>query len=116
MEKTDFTNVKVGDKIVYRTGGWYGRDVLAVVAKVTPKQFEDKGQIKFRKEDGKMIGESYRYARYATEEDIRHFKELDRRGYLMTHISNVTHMSSRMDNFSTEDLEAVYNIIKKYEK
>ena len=115
MNNTDFSDVKVGDKIVYRTGGMYGHDMLSVVEKVTPKQFEDKMQIKFRKEDGRMIGESYRYARYATEEDIRHFKELDRRGYLMTHISNATHMAYRMDKFSTEDLEAIYSVIKKYE-
>lgn len=115
--KTDFSNVKVGDKIVYRLGGyWNSRDVLTTVVKITPKQFVDDKQLRFRKEDGAMVGDSFRYARFATDEDIATFKERGRRAFLCNNIRSFSNYSDKLESFTIADLEAIYDIIKKYKE
>lgn len=114
--KADFSNVKVGDKIVYRLGHWNSRDVLTTVVKITPKQFVDNKQVRFRKEDGAMVGDSCRYARFATDEDIATFKERDRRAFLCNNIRSFSDYSGKLESFTTADLEAIYDIVKKYKE
>ena len=114
--KTDFTNVMVGEQIIYRVGSWNSYEVIRKVVKVTPKQFEDNAHVKFRKEDGRMVGESFRYARYATGEDIAAFKERDHRAFLCNNIRSFSDYSGKLKSFTTADLEAIYDIVKKYKE
>lgn len=116
MKRTNFENVKVGDKIIYRTDGtWNSRVLLSSVVKVTPKQFVDEVGAKFRKSDGAVIGESMRFARYATEDDVREANENQKRRHINYKIKLFTESYEKLKNVSLEDLEAIYEIIKKYE-
>lgn len=56
----NFDNVKLGDLVKYNTGGWYNRIVIGKVTKVTPTHF-CVGTDRFRKSDGKKIGEYFCY-------------------------------------------------------
>lgn len=69
----DFSNIKVGDKIKYYSRWWYDAPHLTIVTKVTPKQFEDSRNVKFRKSDGWCINGSCVNCSIATEEDIVEF-------------------------------------------
>lgn len=108
MNDVDFSDVKEGDKIVYLTGGWHSCRVLATVTRVTPKQFKDERGETFRKSDGQMVGNSHRNARYATEEDI----EREHRNQIYRTLRSY----SGWESWSTEDLDTIYNVIKKYEQ
>lgn len=110
----NFDNVKVGDKIIYRNGSWYSEDTLSTVVKVTEKQFVDSHGFKFRKEDGRLIG-TYHNCRRATVEDINAIAERDRRKSLIRNIVKMTESRNTLENFSTEDLESIYTLTKKYE-
>ena len=112
MNEVDFSDVKEGDKIVYLTGGWHSFRVLATVTRVTPKQFKDDRGETFRKSDGKMVGNSYRNARYATEEDIKEIREREHRNQIYRTLRSY----SDWESWSTEDLDNIYNVIKKYEQ
>lgn len=37
--KHNLENIKIGDTVVFSTGGWYNTMTFAKVTKVTPKQF-----------------------------------------------------------------------------
>lgn len=115
-EMTDFTNVKEGDNIAYRIGHWHQSNIVTTVVRVTPKQFEDNRRNTFRKADGKRIGESHIYAHYATSEEIAAFKEQSRRGFLCSNIIGSTGVSYKLEQFTTADLEAIYDIVKKYKE
>lgn len=65
----DFSNVKVGDKIKYYSR-WWGFLHLATVTEVTPRQFKDSRNVKFRKSDGRCINGSCVNCSIATEEEI----------------------------------------------
>ncbi len=108
MNKVDFSDVKEGDKIVYLAGNWHLYKVLATVTRVTPKQFKDDRGETFRKSDGKMIGNSFRKAHYASEED----KEREHRNQIYRTLRSY----SDWESWSTEDLDNIYNVIKKYEQ
>lgn len=105
-------DIKVGEKIIYRIGGFYNRRfVVATVIKVSAKQFEDSEGNKFRKEDGKMICYS-EYCRRATEEDVAVYKALRHRNAVYTNVTSI--INEKLSDFSTEDLEKIYEIAKKY--
>lgn len=62
-------NIKLGDSVIFSSGGWGRRTIIAKVTRVMPKQFEV-GSYRFRKKDGAMIGDTYNQCRLATEKDI----------------------------------------------
>lgn len=110
-----FENIKVGDSIVFNTGGLSNRTLLSKIVKVTPKQFVCDAGYKFCKEDGRVIGGSrYNKCRLATEEDFRAVEEAKHRTFLSLQILSVTECYSCLDKVSTKDLEAIYDIVKKY--
>lgn len=116
FDKMDkFENIKIGDTITYNAGGWYGVAVLSKVTRVTNKQFEDERGEKFRKSDGKMIGTAYRFCRIATNEDIQSIREAEKRSKLIKKI-RYFEAYSNVEKLSTNDLEAIVEIINKYEK
>lgn len=115
MKTTDFSNVKVGDKIIYYTTGWYSHEVLATVTRVTPKQFEVDKCIMFRKKDGSMVGDNYINASYATNKDIERVQIRERKKFLNGRIVRVVGDAIKLSRFSIADLESIYEIIKKYE-
>lgn len=109
-----FENIKVGDRIVYNTGGWYSERVVSKVVRVTPKQFVDDRDCRFDKINGCIIGDRWRRCELATEEDVKKFEEDKRRKFLAYSISNFARNCSNLYSLTTEELETVYAITKKY--
>lgn len=92
----DLSNIKVGDKLAMREkGSGWGRYSIShrilVVERVTATQVvclnENGGgrEIRFRKSDGREIGESYSYAEPATEELLSSINE--QRSRLARHLA-----------------------------
>lgn len=105
-------DIKVGEKITYDTGSfYYRRSEVTTVTKVSAKQFEDSEGNKFRKEDGKMIGYS-EYCRRATDEDVAVYKAQCHRNAVYKNVTSI--INAKLSDFSTEDLEKIYEIAKKY--
>lgn len=109
----DFSNVKVGDKIKYYSR-WWGFLHLATVTEVTPRQFKDSRNVKFRKSDGRCISSSYINCSIATEEDIAEFSRCKLREKMLTEASVLLGMGSFSHKVTDEDVQAIYNIINKY--
>lgn len=107
----DFENIKVGDLVIYISGGWYSRKILAEVTKVTPKQFVA-GIEHFRKSDGAMIGNTSQRCRLATEDDIRQHKEEQYRNSLRREVRDFFVSNHAISNLSNSQLEAIIKIIK----
>lgn len=110
----DFSNVKVGDKIKYYPRFWGDFPHVATVTKVTPKQFKDSRNVKFRKSDGRCINGSYINCSIATEEDIAEFNRRKLREKMLMEASVLLGMDSFSHKITDEDVQAIYNIINKY--
>ena len=111
-----FENIKVGDRIVYDTGGWYSERVVSKVVRVTPKQFVDDRDCRFDKINGCKIGNRWYRCELATEEDVKKFEEDKRRRFLVHTFFNFARNSSNLYSLTTEELEAIYAITKKYNR
>lgn len=114
MEQS-FENIKVGDYVIFSTGGWYGSEYICEVSKVTPKQFEAKGY-RFRKTDGAMIGDTYNYCRYATEQDFKRLKMEKYRNSLRNKIRQFFHSCDNTNLLTIEEMETIAKIISNKQK
>ena len=110
----DFSNIKVGDKIKYYPRFWGDFPHVATVTEVTPRQFKDSRNVKFRKSDGRCISLSCVNCSIATEEDIAEFNKRKLREKMLTEASVLLGMGSFSNKVSDEDVQAIYNIINKY--
>ncbi len=110
----DFSNIKVGDKIKYYPRWWGNAPILTTVTKVTPKQFKDSKNVKFRKSDGQCIDGCFTNCSVATEEDIAEFNRRKLREKMLTEASVLLGMDSFSHKVTDEDVQAIYNIINKY--
>ena len=104
-------NIKLGDSVIFSSGGWGQRTIIANVTRVMPKQFEV-GSYRFRKKDGAMIGDTYNQCRLATEKDISDFKMEQHRNSLRSTISNFFKFSDKLRSLSIEEMEKIVDIIK----
>lgn len=104
-------NIKLGDSVIFSSGGWWQRTIIAKVTRVMPKQFEV-GSYRFRKKDGAMIGDTYNQCRLATEKDISGFKMEQHRNSLRSTISNFFKFSDKLRSLSIEEMEKIVDIIK----
>lgn len=109
----DFSNVKVGDKIKYYSR-WGGFLRLATVTEVTPRQFKDSRNVKFRKSDGRCFNGSCVNCSIVTEEEIAEFNRRKLREKMLTEASTLFGMDSFSHKVTDEDVQAIYNIINKY--
>lgn len=109
----DFSNVKVGDKIKYYSR-WGGFLRLATVTEVTPRQFKDSKNVKFRKSDGRCFNGSCVNCSIVTEEEIAEFNRRKLREKMLTEASTLFGMDSFSHKVTDEDVQAIYNIINKY--
>lgn len=109
----DFSNIKVGDKIKYYSR-WGGFLYLVTVTEVTPRQFKDSRNVKFRKSDGRCINGSCVNCSIVTEEDIAEFNRRKLREKMLTEASILLGMRSFSHKVTDEDVQAIYNIINKY--
>lgn len=104
-------NIKLGDSVIFSSGGWGQRTIIAKVTRVMPKQFEV-GSYRFRKKDGAMIGDTYNQCRLATEKGISDFKMEQHRNSLRSTISNFFKFSDKLRSLSIEEMEKIVDIIK----
>lgn len=104
-------NIKVGDTVIFSSGGWYNTTTIAKVTKETPKQFEV-GSYRFRKNDGAMIGDTYRSCRLATDEDIAAKKREERHISLRNQILDFFKYYDKVNSLTIEQMEQIINIIK----
>lgn len=104
-------NIKLGDSVIFSSGGWGQRTIFAKVTRVMPKQFEV-GSYRFRKKDGAMTGDTYNQCRLATEKDISDFKMEQHRNSLRSTISNFFKFSDKLRSLSIEEMEKIVDIIK----
>ena len=110
----DFSNIKVGDKIKYYPRFCGDFPHVATVTKVTPEQFKDSKNVRFRKSDGWCISGYYIDCSIATEEDIAEFNRRNLRKKMLTEASALLGMGSFNHKVTDEDVQAIYNIINKY--
>lgn len=108
--KQNLENIKVGDTVVFSMGGVYCNTIIDKVTRVTPKQFEVRAY-RFRKKDGLMIGDNYRYCRLATEKDIEDFKMEQHRNSLRNKISNFFKSYQNTNSLTIDEMEKIANII-----
>ena len=109
----DFSNIKVGDKVKYYSS-WFGFLHLATVTEVTPRQFKDSRDVKFRKSDGRCINGSCVKCSIVTEEDIAEFNKRKLREKMLTEAGVLLGLRSFSHKITDEDVQAIYNIINKY--
>ena len=109
----DFSNVKVGDKIKYYSR-WGSFLHLATVTEVTPRQFKDSRNVKFRKSDGRCFNGSCVNCSIVTEDEIAEFIRCKLREKMLTEASVLLGMGSFSHKVTDEDVQAIYNIINKY--
>lgn len=105
-------NIKVGDIVIFTTGGWQQKTIIDKVTKVTPKQFEVKGY-RFWKKDGTMVGDNFRHCRIVTEKDIADFKEEKHRNNLRIKIRDFFSSYQNIECLTIEEMEKIESIIKK---
>lgn len=110
MEQS-FENIKVGDSVIFYSGGWHNFMTIAEVTRVTPQQFEA-GAYRFRKKDGSMIGDRFRTCRIATEKDIADFKMEQHRNSLRSTISNFFRYHDKINSLSVDEMEKIVEVIK----
>lgn len=112
-----FENIKVGDRIVYdNVGPYYHETIVAKVINVSKMQFVCDDCSRFYKSDGRKVGDSFCSCKLATDEDVKKFEEHKRRKFLALKISNFAQVSFRLNDLTTEELEAIYAITKKYDR
>lgn len=104
-------NIKLGDSVIFSSGGWGQRTIIAKVTRVTPKQFEA-GAYRFRKKDGSMIGNAYRSCRLATEEDVANQQREQYRISLRNKITQFFKTWEKAESLTIEELEKIESIIK----
>lgn len=104
-------NIKLGDSVIFSSGGWERRTIIAKVTRVMPKQFEV-GSYRFRKKDGAMIGDTYNQCRLATEKDISDFKMEQHRNSLRREIYKFFKYYDNVELLSVEEMEKIIEIIK----
>lgn len=107
-----FDNVQVGDLVKYYTGGWYGRTVVGKVTKVTPSQF-CVGNDRFRKSDGKLIGNNYIFCEPATAEDLERQQAQQYKSSLERKIVHWFQNSNNTSRLTVAQLEAIQAIINQ---
>lgn len=105
-------NIKVGDIVIFITGGWKQKTIIDKVTKVTPKQFVVKGY-RFWKKDGTMLGSRFNRCRIATEKDIADFKEEKHRNNLRIKIRDFFSSYQNIECLTIEEMEKIESIIKK---
>lgn len=110
MDK-NFENIKVGDYVLFNTGGWYSTTKVTEVTKVTPKQFEC-NEYRFRKSDGAMIGDTFTKCRYATQDDVERYRQDQHKQALKCQISNFFRNADKVRTLTVEELESIADIIK----
>lgn len=115
MEQHNFENVKLGDLVKYNTGGWYNRLAIGKVTNVTPTQF-CVGADRFRKSDGKKIGENYCYCQPATAEELEQQRAALRKRQLANSIASWFNNSNNVSSLTSQQLEAIKAIIKLQNK
>lgn len=112
---TNFEDVKVGDLVAVHHSGWYNsEDELKKVTNVTPKRFAV-GSYYFHKTNGKMVGESFSYCYIPTDEEVSKIKRECKIKNLMNIIMTKFSNSKIVKKMSEEELDLVYEIIKKYD-
>lgn len=104
-------NIKLGDSVIFSSGGWGRRTIIAKVTRVMPKQFEV-GSYRFRKKDGAMIGDTYNQCRLATEKDISDFKMEQHRNSLRSTISQFFMYHDKINSLSVDEMEKIVEVIK----
>lgn len=111
-----FENIKIGDRIVYNDVGLYHNEtIVAKVINVSKMQFVCDDCSRFYKSDGRKVGDRFCCCKLATDEDVKKFEEHKRRKYLAFKISNFAQVGFRLNDLTTEELEAIYDITKKYD-
>lgn len=116
MERhNNFDNVKLGDLVKYNTGGWYNRIAIGKVTNVTPTQF-CVGTDRFRKSDGKKIGEYFCYCQPATAEELEQQRAAVRKMQLANSIANWFNNSNNVGSLTSSQLEAIKAIITPQNK
>lgn len=119
MTRIDLTNVKTGDSLAIRLTS-RGSDLshrLLIVDRLTDTQVICRdargqfGEVRFRKSDGKQIGEEYRYAELGTPEliaSVQHQAEqVQRRQLARDALSDLEGKHLHQLKLSIEQLEAL---------
>lgn len=104
-------NIKIGDTVIFTTGGRYSRTIVAKVTRVTPKQFEV-GAHRFWKKNGSMVGANFKQCRIATEKDIADLKMEKHRKSLREEIYKFFKYYDNVELLSVEEMEKIIEIIK----
>lgn len=103
----ELKDLKAGDKVVIRNR-W--NDRIGTIERVTKTQIIVNGY-KFRRESGLQInGDSWTPSRIAvlTEEELQGIKKQNAKNMMKRYIKNFV-----FDDLSYEEIEQVYNILKK---
>lgn len=108
-------NIKIGDTVIFTTGGWYNRTIVAKVTIVTPKQF-GVNEYRFNKKDGAMVGDRFTICRFATKEDVENYKREQRHIFLRNKISTFFKYFDNVNSLTVEELEKIESIIKTKSK
>ncbi len=111
----NFDNVKLGDLVKYVTGGWYSRIVIGKVTKVSATQFAV-GTDRFRKSDGKKIGEAYIHCEPATNEELEQQQAALRKQQLANNIVSWFGHSGNVAALTFAQLESIKAIINQTNK
>ncbi len=114
LEKENFEDVKIGDLIKYSAGHWHSTETICKVTAVTPTQFSV-GNRRFRKTDGRMVGERYTYCHHATQEDIDRINAERHERTLRNGLYQFFQRSSNLDKLSVSDMEAITIIISQHQ-
>ena len=104
-------NIKIGDTVIFTSGGWHSRTIVAKVTRVSPKQF-GVNEYRFNKKDGTMVGDRFRRCRLATQEDIENYKREQRCIFLRNRISTFFKSEDKRNSLTIEELEKIGSIIK----
>lgn len=111
----NFDNVKLGDLVKYATGGLYSRTVIGKVTKVSAAQFAV-GTVRFRKSDGKKIGESYIHCKPATNVELEQQQASLRKQQLANNIVRWLGQSGNVAALTIAQLESIKAIINQTNK
>lgn len=108
----NFEDVKVGDKVICNSNGFYAKSIVDIVVKVTAKQFVTKRGNRYKKSDGYEIG-GRDTCIHGTEENI---KKIEHENYVEALRSKAYRFfnSPKVEKLTDADLEAISNIIDRY--
>lgn len=115
IQHENFDSVKLGDLVKYNTGGWHNRTVIGKVTKVTAAQFAV-GADRFRKSDGKQIGENYIYCNHATADELEQQQAALRKRQLANSIIRWFDNSDNVEGLTVAQLQAIKSIITSQDK